>query len=106
MDSVFLFSYAISLKIIGTYGDRIHLKYFITLGMFFASLNLGLIAIIRIAGYKIFYLSVIFMMFNGIGQSTGWPGLIAVMSNWFGKENRGLLMGFWAGNCNVTKKFF
>lgn len=41
------------------------------------------------------------MCLNGFIQSTGWPGIMGVMGNWFGKGNRGLLMGVWAINANV-----
>ena len=34
-------------------------------------------------------------------QSTGWPGVVAVMGNWFGKKNRGLLMGVWNSHTSV-----
>lgn len=30
-----------------------------------------------------------------------WPGLIAVMGNWVGPDNRGNLMGIWSGNANM-----
>ena len=41
------------------------------------------------------------MGLNGLFQSTGWPGLVAVMGNWFGKGKRGFLFGMWAGNANL-----
>ena len=34
-------------------------------------------------------------------QSTGWPAIVAVMGNWFGKKNRGLLMGIWNAHTSV-----
>ena len=30
-----------------------------------------------------------------------WPGLISVMGNWVGPDNRGYLMGIWSGNANM-----
>jgi len=41
------------------------------------------------------------MCINGFFQSTGWPGVMGVIGNWFGKQKRGLLLGFWAVNANV-----
>jgi sugar phosphate permease len=41
------------------------------------------------------------MAFNGFCQSPCWPGLVAIMGNWFGKNSRGLLMGLWSGNSNA-----
>jgi len=40
------------------------------------------------------------MCLNGIFQSTGWPGVLSIMKNWFGKKNSGMLMGIWSGNAN------
>ena len=34
-------------------------------------------------------------------QSTGWPGTVAVMGNWFGKKNRGLFLGIWNAHTSV-----
>merc|ERR1719154_956313 len=31
----------------------------------------------------------------GMFQATGWPGVVTVMANWFGKGRRGLIMGLW-----------
>ena len=34
-------------------------------------------------------------------QSTGWPATVAIMGNWFGKKNRGLLMGVWNSHASI-----
>ena len=34
-------------------------------------------------------------------QSTGWPGVVAVMGNWFGKKNRGLFLGIWNAHTSL-----
>ena len=36
-----------------------------------------------------------------LSQSTGWPGVVAVMGNWFGKKRRGLLLGVWNAHTSV-----
>lgn len=46
-------------------------------------------------------LTLVAMGFNGFFQSTGWPGMMATMGNWFGKGRRGLLLAFWSVNANV-----
>jgi sugar phosphate permease len=33
---------------------------------------------------QVWYIS--FWIINGFAQSTGWPGVVAVMGNWFGKS--------------------
>ena len=32
---------------------------------------------------------------NGLGQSTGWPGLVKTMASWFRPRERGVVMGWW-----------
>ena len=41
---------------------------------------------------------------NGIGQSTGWSGLVKNMSTWFRKEERGVVMSWWS-TCYVVGGF-
>lgn len=43
----------------------------------------------------------IFRVIDGTVQSVGWAVNLAVMSNWFPKRGRGLLIGCWASNANV-----
>ncbi len=38
------------------------------------------------------------MFVNGLAQATGWPGNVGTMANWFRREERGTVMGFWATN--------
>ncbi len=39
-----------------------------------------------------------FACINGIGQSTGWSGLVKVMASWFSSQQRGVLMAWWGTN--------
>jgi sugar phosphate permease len=40
----------------------------------------------------------LFACLNGVGQSTGWSGLVKTMANWFSSENRGVVMAWWGTN--------
>jgi sugar phosphate permease len=40
----------------------------------------------------------LFACFNGVGQATGWSGLVKMMANWFSSENRGVIMAWWGTN--------
>ena len=40
----------------------------------------------------------IFACCNGIGQSTGWSGLVKTMASWFSPEQRGVAMAWWGTN--------
>jgi len=48
MDSCFLFSYAISCKILGNLGDKYNLRYFVGIGMLLASFFFSAIGILGI----------------------------------------------------------
>ena len=37
----------------------------------------------------------------GVFQSTGWPSVVSVVGNWFGKSKRGLIMGIWNAHTSV-----
>lgn len=39
-----------------------------------------------------------FACINGIGQSTGWSGLVKIMANWFSSRQRGVVMAWWGTN--------
>ena len=34
-------------------------------------------------------------------QATGWPGVVSVMANWFGKGRRGMIMGLWNSHTSL-----
>merc|ERR1719318_407651 len=38
---------------------------------------------------------------TGMFQATGWPGVVSVMANWFGKGRRGLIMGLWNSHTSL-----
>jgi sugar phosphate permease len=40
----------------------------------------------------------LFACLNGVGQATGWSGLVKMMANWFSSENRGVVMAWWGTN--------
>lgn len=40
----------------------------------------------------------VFACFNGIGQSTGWSGLVKIMASWFSSRQRGIVMAWWGTN--------
>ncbi len=45
-----------------------------------------------------FGLLLFFMGLNGLGQSSGWPGLIKNMATWFRRDERGIVMSWWTTN--------
>lgn len=87
---------------LGNLSSKIGLKYFVIIGMVFSSLFYMISSFTYLFSKTFNYpLTVVWMCFNGFFQSTGWPGVMGIVGNWFGKGKRGLLMGFWAINANV-----
>lgn len=40
----------------------------------------------------------VFACLNGVGQSTGWSGLVKIMGLWFDRKDRGVVMAWWGTN--------
>ncbi|XWS60095.1 hypothetical protein CRYUN_Cryun07bG0005000 [Craigia yunnanensis] len=101
LDVAFLAVYAFGMYFSGHLGDRMNLRIFLTVGM----VGTGLFTSLFGAGYwaKIhsFYYFLIVQMIAGLFQSTGWPSVVAVIGNWFGKKKRGLIMGIWNAHTSV-----
>lgn len=85
----------------GHIGDRIDLRLFLTIGM----MGSGVFTVIFGLGYWLnvhvlgFFLLV--QVHCGLFQSIGWPCVVAVVGNWFGKSKRGLIMGVWSSHTSV-----
>uniref|UniRef100_A0A8C5ICU8 Sugar phosphate exchanger 3 n=1 Tax=Junco hyemalis TaxID=40217 RepID=A0A8C5ICU8_JUNHY len=74
LDTIFLFSYAVVFSF-GTLTEWLHFYN------------------------KWFYCCL--WVVNGLLQSTGWPCVVAVMGNWFGKAGRGFVFGLWSACASV-----
>ena len=48
---------------------------------------------------KAFYL--VMWALNGLVQSSGWPCVIGIVGNWFGKSGRGFIFGIWSSCSSV-----
>ncbi|XP_054165833.1 glucose-6-phosphate exchanger SLC37A2-like [Oppia nitens] len=95
LDLVFLISYSVSMYINGMIAERMNLRYFLTIGMLFSgicNILFGLAYFLGIHSLGYFYFV---QIITGIGQSTGWPGVLAAVGNWFGSSKRGLMFGIW-----------
>ncbi|KAK9665673.1 hypothetical protein RND81_14G128000 [Saponaria officinalis] len=90
LDMSFLAVYAAGMFFSGHIGDRMNLRLLTALfgfGYWFEIHN--------------FYYYLIVQMLAGVVQSTGWPSVVAVVGNWFGKGGRGLIMGIWNPHTSV-----
>ncbi|XP_009761024.1 putative glycerol-3-phosphate transporter 1 [Nicotiana tabacum] len=101
LDVAFLFVYAIGMYFSGHVGDRMDLRIFLTVGMLGTGLFTALFGVGYWANIHNFYYYMLIQMVAGLFQSTGWPSVVAVVGNWFGKKKRGLIMGIWNAHTSV-----
>lgn len=38
---------------------------------------------------------------SGVFQTSGWPGVVTIVGNWFGKGKRGLIFGIWNSHTSL-----
>ena len=43
----------------------------------------------------------LYQMATGLFQATGWPAVVAIVAQWFGKDHLGLVMGIWNAHASV-----
>lgn len=102
LDTIFLFSYAVGLFISGIVGDRLNLRWVLSFGMCSSALVVFVFG--TLTEWLHFYnkgLYCCLWVVNGLLQSTGWPCVVAVMGNWFGKAGRGVVFGLWSACASV-----
>uniref|UniRef100_A0A1I7XPH1 MFS domain-containing protein n=1 Tax=Heterorhabditis bacteriophora TaxID=37862 RepID=A0A1I7XPH1_HETBA len=105
LDAIFMTSYAavkmficfFALFFWGWLGDRLNPKYVVAVGMVGSAVTLTSFGTIPklLDFYSVTYYVMMYALF-GLIQACGWPSEIAIMANWFGKGNRGFIMGTWA----------
>lgn len=47
------------------------------------------------------YLLICYKALGGVFQTSGWPGVVTVVGNWFGKGKRGLIFGVWNSHTSL-----
>jgi len=101
LDTSYLFAYAIGIFFSGFIAERVDLRIFLTVGQVIS----GGLAILYGLAYSLHIHAISFFIAvqvaQGLFQSTGWPGLVPIMGNWFGKSKRGLIMGLWNTHTSV-----
>jgi len=89
----FLVAYALGQFLAGWSGTRWGPRLIVLWGMAVSA------ACNVVLGYTQLWPALLGAMFvNGLAQATGWPGNVGTMANWFRREERGTVMGFWATN--------
>uniref|UniRef100_A0A9L0T3S3 Sugar phosphate exchanger 3 n=1 Tax=Equus caballus TaxID=9796 RepID=A0A9L0T3S3_HORSE len=90
------------LFISGIVGDRLNLRWVLSFGMCSSALVVFVFG--TLTEWLHFYsmgLYCCLWIVNGLLQSTGWPCVVAVMGNWFGKAGRGVVFGLWSACASV-----
>nr|CAH7766966.1 unnamed protein product [Callosobruchus chinensis] len=101
LDSAFLFCYAIAMFASGFIAERINLRYFLSIGMLFSGLFSYLFGLAKTYNIHHLWYYVVVQGLAGVVQTTGWPGVVTVMGNWFGKSKRGLIFGMWNSHTSI-----
>ncbi|XP_050230211.1 putative glycerol-3-phosphate transporter 4 [Mercurialis annua] len=101
IDVAFLACYSLGMYVAGHLGDTLDLRLFLTSGM----IGSGFFVVLFGMGYfwnvHVFWFYLLMQMLAGLFQATGWPSVVAVIGNWFGKRKRGLIMGIWNAHTSV-----
>lgn len=85
----------------GHLGDSLDLRLFLTTGMIGSGIFVGLFGMGFFWNVHEFWFFLVMQMIAGLFQATGWPSVVAVIGNWFGKRKRGLIMGIWNAHTSV-----
>lgn len=101
IDVAFLAVYSLGMYFAGHLGDRVDLRILLTIGMVGSGVFTALFGLGYWLNIHSFYYFLAVQMLAGMFQSTGWPSVVAVVGNWFGKSKRGLIMGIWNAHTSV-----
>ncbi|KAL4457256.1 hypothetical protein ABPG75_012121 [Micractinium tetrahymenae] len=101
LDLAFLGAYAFGMFVSGHLGDRVDLRYFLTGGMLGSGVCVSLFGAAYFWQIHSMTYFIAVQVVGGLLQATGWPSVVSVMANWFGKGKRGLIMGVWNAHTSV-----
>ncbi|KAJ4951011.1 hypothetical protein NE237_027843 [Protea cynaroides] len=101
IDVAFLACYSMGMYVAGHLGDTLDLRLFLTVGMIGSGIFVALFGMGYFWSIHVFWFYLVMQMIAGLFQATGWPSVVAVIGNWFGKRKRGLIMGIWNAHTSV-----
>ncbi|XP_010275469.1 PREDICTED: putative glycerol-3-phosphate transporter 4 [Nelumbo nucifera] len=101
IDVAFLACYSMGMYVAGHLGDTLDLRLFLTTGMIGSGIFIGLFGLGYFWNIHAFWFYLLMQMVAGLFQATGWPSVVAVIGNWFGKRKRGLIMGIWNAHTSI-----
>ncbi|KAH7688400.1 Sugar phosphate transporter protein [Dioscorea alata] len=101
LDLAFLSAYSLGMYFAGHAGDRLDLRFLLSTGMFLSgasTIAFGLGFFLKIHRFAFF---VAVQVLAGLFHSIGWPCVVSVVGNWFGRSRRGLIMGIWSSHTSI-----
>uniref|UniRef100_A0A0D6R0Y0 Major facilitator superfamily (MFS) profile domain-containing protein n=1 Tax=Araucaria cunninghamii TaxID=56994 RepID=A0A0D6R0Y0_ARACU len=101
IDVAFLLVYSLGMYFAGHLGDRLDLRIFLTVGMIGSGTFVTLFGMGYFLNIHSFFYYLLMQMVQGVFQATGWPSVVAILGNWFGKSKRGLIMGVWNAHTSI-----
>jgi len=97
-------SYAFFMFFSGMVAERMNLRYYLSFGLLLTALSDYLFGFAHTVGIHHIWYFYFSMIFLGMVNSTGWPGVVTCLTNWLGKSGfgticgkgtRGTMMGIW-----------
>jgi len=97
-------SYAFFMFFSGMIAERMNLRYYLSFGLLLTALSDYLFGFAHTVGIHHIWYFYFSMIFLGMVNSTGWPGVVTCLTNWLGKSGfgticgkgtRGTMMGIW-----------
>lgn len=101
LDSAFLFTYAVAMFFSGFIAERTNLRYFLSFGMLASGISCYLFGIAKSYNIHNLWYFIFVQAIGGVFQTSGWPGVVTVVGNWFGKSKRGLIYGIWNSHTSL-----
>uniref|UniRef100_A0A8C3T6E9 Solute carrier family 37 member 1 n=1 Tax=Chelydra serpentina TaxID=8475 RepID=A0A8C3T6E9_CHESE len=101
LDYSFLCAYAVGMYLSGIIGERLPIRYYLTVGMLASGLFTAMFGLGYFYNIHNLWFYMIAQVTNGLVQTTGWPSVVTCIGNWFGKGRRGLIMGIWNSHTSV-----
>ncbi|XP_029178918.1 glucose-6-phosphate exchanger SLC37A2 isoform X1 [Nylanderia fulva] len=101
LDSAFLFAYAAAMFLSGFIAERANLRYFLSFGMLASGISSYLFGIAKPYNIHNLWYFIFVQALGGIFQTSGWPGVVTVVGNWFGRGKRGLIFGVWNSHTSL-----
>ena len=85
--------YALGQFVCGVLSDRFGARLVVGAGLVLVVLSNLLMCLHGTSSWLLFFACV-----NGLGQSSGWSGLVKMMGSWFAGNRRGIVMAWWSTN--------